>query len=224
MLCKRLFLTIACLPAILCLRTPASAQLWVSHYLVSLGPNDATSGQVTDHAGNVLLTGQVNQGDPNGLNLGNYSYITIKVDGQTGRILWVSHYSELGTGYSAALAIAVDSHNDVFVTGHAYGGAGSKDDYATAKLEGTTGRMLWVRHWDGQGNGNDSANALVVDSQDNVIVTGETDGGVAVGGQITTLKYRGTDGGCYGPLTIPVPTEGQMQAEGSLWIVPITSM
>jgi hypothetical protein len=95
-------------------------------------------------------------------------YLTVAYS-NAGAPLWTNRFNGAGSGDDYAQAIAVGGNGDVFVTGRSFGG--SSYDYATVAYSGT-GVPLWTNCCDGPGNGDDSANAIAVDSSGNVFVTG----------------------------------------------------
>jgi hypothetical protein len=66
--------------------------------------------------------------------------------------------------------MAMDDPGNVYVTG-ASRGSGVSDDYATVKYD-SSGLKLWVRRYNGPGNGLDVASDITVDDYGNVYVTG----------------------------------------------------
>ena len=83
---------------------------------------------------------------------------------------WAKRYNGPGNGSDYAVSLAVDAEGNVYVTGGS-AGVGSGDDYATIKYS-PTGVRLWVKRYNGPGNGTDIATALAVDAEGNVYVTG----------------------------------------------------
>ena len=81
--------------------------------------------------------------------------------------------------------MTVDDSGNVYVTG--YSTNGINYDFATIKYS-PNGASLWVRRYDGPGNGSDQADALVLDSDGNLYVTGWSvvNGG---GADYNTIKY-----------------------------------
>src|SRR5208283_308245 len=87
---------------------------------------------------------------------------------------------------SAAKAIAIDQANSVYVTGYSPGAA-TGNDIVTIKYD-NNGNQIWLQRYNGPGNGDDEGNAIAVDANGNVYVTGyET----VVGGgtEMVTIKY-----------------------------------
>ena len=129
--------------------------------------------------GNVYVTGTLIWG-------GSYAdYLTVKYD-TNGNLLWDRRYD--GSALDSAAALVVDSSDNVYVTGtinNVY--PANSADYATVKYD-TNGNELWVKQYD---NGyQDSATALVVDSSDNVYVTGASVNGCNGSADYATVKYN----------------------------------
>jgi len=101
-------------------------------------------------------------------------YATIKYDGQ-GNQLWVTRYNGPGNNIDDARALAVDDAGNVYVTGVSQSdrGNGIREDYATIKYDGN-GNELWAARYGGPGGGDNTANALAVDGEGNVYVTGRS--------------------------------------------------
>ncbi|MCC6182505.1 MAG: T9SS type A sorting domain-containing protein [Bacteroidia bacterium] len=94
---------------------------------------------------------------------------TIKYDA-TGTVVWVKHYDN--GGFDDANAITLDASSNVYVAGES-DGTGTGRDLVVVKYD-VNGNQLWVKRFNGVGNGNDIANALVVNSSGEVFVTGKT--------------------------------------------------
>jgi hypothetical protein len=140
--------------------------------------------------GNVYVTGWSDRG------IGTpQDYATVAYDA-SGNQLWVARYDGPANGVDLAAGyIAVDpSTGTVYVTGQSDGGSGTSDDYATVAYRASDGHQLWVKRYDGPGNGDDSARAIAVDpSAGNVYVTGASSGsGTSL--DYATVAYRASDG------------------------------
>jgi uncharacterized delta-60 repeat protein len=99
---------------------------------------------------------------------------------------WVARYNGAGNSDDIALAMAVDSAGNVYVTGYSLG-SGTGYDYATIKYD-ASGQQQWVAQYNGAGNSHDSAYAMAVDSAGNVYVTGSSVGS-GTGYDYVTIKY-----------------------------------
>ncbi|MCH8252175.1 MAG: SBBP repeat-containing protein, partial [Planctomycetes bacterium] len=145
------------------------------------GSVDIPNALTTDDAGNIYVTGQswVDQRD----------FYTFKMD-SLGNVLWTARYNGPGPflfAHDIAVDIALDSNGDIFVTGPS-NSATAFPDFATIKYRGSDGAQLWLDRYH---SSTDIAVDLIIDSQDNVYVTGFTEGQFH---HITTIKYRNSDG------------------------------
>ena len=92
---------------------------------------------------------------------------------------WVARYDGTSGVADWAYALAVDGSGNVYVTGKSYsginiGGYYNYDySYATVKYD-TAGKQLWAAHYDGPAGDDDVPQAIAVDSQGNVYVTGKS--------------------------------------------------
>ena len=147
-------------------------QQWAARYN-GLGPwddsGDKAEAIAVDGSGNVYVTGYAtgSAGDPD--------YATVKYD-SAGTQQWVAWYKgPLQYGEDLPRAIAVDGSGNVYVTGFVSLTGAEEGDYATVKYN-SAGAQQWARRYNGPGNADDKANALVVDGSGNVYVTGRSVG------------------------------------------------
>ena len=106
---------------------PAGQEQWVARYSgTGAGGNEGDS-IALDGAGNVYVTG-VSVGFGSG-----YDYATVKYN-SIGQEQWAARYNGPASGDDFATGIAVDSSNNVYVTGRSTG-LGTGFDYATVKYE-----------------------------------------------------------------------------------------
>ena len=157
---------------------------WVARYNGPGNGNDLVFAMAVDDIGNVYVTGESYD------NESRLDYTTIKYD-ENGRQRWVATYNGPGNYNDSAKAIVLDAFGNVYVTGYSYGGAETRQDYATIKYN-SSGRRLWVARYAGPSgpphSAYDIANAITVDNSGNVYVTGYSDGG-ATSYDYATVKY-----------------------------------
>jgi hypothetical protein len=158
----------------------AGVPLWTNRYKGPGSGDNFADAVAVDGSNNVIVMG-ISYGS-GGV---NPDYATIKYS-SAGVPLWTNRYNGPGNSWEGAHAVVVDGSNNVIVTGESYG-SGSSYDYATIKYS-SVGVPLWTNRYNGSANGYDGANALAVDGNNNVIVTGQSAGS---GGypDYATLKY-----------------------------------
>ncbi|MBX2992768.1 MAG: SBBP repeat-containing protein, partial [Bacteroidetes bacterium] len=156
----------------------AGTEEWVTRYNGPGNMNDYGSAIAVDVDRNVYVTG-TSTGDGT-----QFDYATIKYN-STGVEQWLSVYNGPGNAIDDALALYI-ANGDVYVTGMSVG-AGTYNDIATIKYNGA-GVQQWVARYNREGYSDDKANAIAVDSNRNVYVTGSS----RVSGSFndyTTIKY-----------------------------------
>jgi len=122
---------------------------------------------------------------------------------------WVRRYNGPGNSEDHAYALSVDSSGNVYVTGWSPG-SGTGLDYATIKYS-PSGDTLWVKRYNGPGNGSDYAYALAVDGSGNVYVTGWSYGSGS-SSDYATIKYS------------PCVKAGDANGDGSVLLPDIVSI
>ena len=121
---------------------------------------------VVDYAGNVIVTGtSVGSGT-------HFDFATIKYS-NTGVPLWTNRFNR--NSEDAAIGLAVDRGNNVFVHGYSSDAITLRYDN-TVVAYSSTGQFLWSNFYNGPGNDDDSANAIALDGEGNVFVTGYSRG------------------------------------------------
>lgn len=139
--------------------------------------------------------------------------------GQTLGAAWVARVESAPGGDGRSSAIAVDAVGDVYVAGAVYNGdpgsGGTGLDYLTVKYSGATGSKIWSAQYNGTGNGDDVAAALVVDPSGHLWVTGHAFNGDPVNGgssdDIVTLEYDSATGALVDTRVYNGPGNGQDQ-------------
>jgi uncharacterized delta-60 repeat protein len=140
----------------------SGTQKWVKRY-TSSDYDDEGVDIVVDHAGNIIVTG-VSAAKSSG-----NDFFTIKY-APGGTVKWAKRYDGPIDGGDKATAVAVDSQNNVYVTG-ASEGEDTGWDFCTIKYS-AGGTLLWAKRWNSKYNRGDGATAIVVDPYDGIYVTG----------------------------------------------------
>ena len=176
-------------------RAATGAQLWIRRYH---GPRGGSAGAasvaVSPSGRTVFVTGTstpIRNGRP------DLDYATVAYRAATGARLWVSRYNGPGNRRDQASSVAVSpTGRTVFVTGSSNRSrkGNSNLDYATVAYRAATGARVWARRYNGPGNNQDFA-AAVVPSPDGrtVFVTG-TSAGVHSHDDWATVAYRAATG------------------------------
>jgi DNA-binding beta-propeller fold protein YncE len=149
------------------------AQLWISHFNVKTGLNQAKSLVVSHDGKAVNVTGYV----PAAKGSGN-DYLTEAYNAATGALLWQSRYAGAASGNDQGRAVAISPDDStVYVTGRSMGASTGYDD-ATIAYTAATGAARWTKRYAGAPGGYDSDDpAGVVISPDGgtVYVTGTSE-------------------------------------------------
>jgi len=141
--------------------------------------NSEASGLALDHLGNVLVTGMAKYFSF------YFQYGTFAIN-SNGSPVWTNYYPQPPAGVNAATSVAVDSANNSYVTGYSSGTNGT-NNIVTIKYS-PSGNQIWLQQYNGLNSGTDAGNAIAVDKNGNVYVTGyETLPGGGTG--IVTIKY-----------------------------------
>lgn len=164
--------------------------LWEKRYSSSGANEDKAAAVAVDASGNVFVTGSSRN------TTGFTSYHTLKYASADGAQLWTKRYTS--NLYSEATAIAVDSAGNAIVTGNSSSSETGNDCY-TVKYAAADGAILWSKRSDGDDYA--GANAVALDANGNVIITGissgrrDTDGGsISTGFDYYTVKYAAATG------------------------------
>ncbi len=134
----------------------------------SVGSSDSAQGLIIDNLGNIYVAGYTH-------NKGSSSDFTVAKYDTNGTQLWVSKYDYI-TETDRALSIALDSSNNVYITGRSDSDASnliSNDDIVTIKYN-TNGIQQWAVRYNGIGNLIDTGRIVKVSAAGNVYVGGRT--------------------------------------------------
>ncbi|MEO0091697.1 MAG: SBBP repeat-containing protein [candidate division WOR-3 bacterium] len=165
--------------------------IWTRRYNGPGNNYDEARAIAVDNYGNVYVAGR-----SYGSTM-TYDCLTIKYD-SLGQELWTARYNGPGNSYDAVYAMIIDNQGNVYITGTAYT---TNYDYLTIKYN-SSGQELWVQTYNGLGNSTDYANAITLDQQGNVYVTGNSYGSgsnldyltikySASGQELWTARYNG---------------------------------
>jgi hypothetical protein len=190
--------------------------IWVARYNGPGNGSDYAQAIGVDSSGNVYITG-----GSTGVST-SLDYATIKYD-SAGNQLWVARYDGPASGNDFAVALAVGTSGNVYVTGSS-GGIGTSDDYATIKYD-STGNQLWLARYDGPAHGTDQPAAIALGPNENVHVTGASTGTNTSsdyatvqydsnGNQIWVARYVGPAGGYDAATSIAVDGVGRVNVTG----------
>jgi len=174
--------------------------------------NDRAFDITIDGDGNLIVVGNfngsVNFGGGSLASVGGNDIYILKLESD-GDYIWCEAFGS--TGHDTSWSVAVDAYNDIIVGGYFgasidFGGgalsfAGAEDLFV-AKFEGADGDHLWSR---GAGNtGSDRVNDVAIASDGDVVIIGEFDGTINLGGanlasagHTDILVARYTSGGTH---------------------------
>ena len=190
--------------------------LWIRRFTSLSRHDDQVKALTVDWGGNVIVTGKSVRGP---YSFGG-DFATIKYS-PSGDSVWVRYYQGPAFDDDSPAALAVDEVGNVYITG-ASTGVGTYYDYATIKYA-PNGDTMWVRRYNGPGNGNDQATALAIDDSGNVYVTGESFGSGnarefvtikynSVGDSIWVRRYKGIENGDN------IATDLSLDAKGNVYV------
>lgn len=116
--------------------------------------------------------------------------VFVIIHAKTQTLNWVANFNGKANSNDAITAIAADASGNIYVTGYADNKT-TGTDYVTIKYN-SLGVQQWTAVYDGEGNGNDYANAICTDNAGNIYVTGTSDAQTAarVNNNAVTIKYN----------------------------------
>jgi uncharacterized delta-60 repeat protein len=170
--------------------------IWDERYDARRNGHDVATAAALDSDGNVIITGRSEYSKSKNIDVLHYDYFTIKYNANNGSVAWDDRYDnkDVANARDEAAAIAVDLSGNVYVTGRSQG-SGLDFDIVTIKYLPNGARD---KNWgtDGvvrfDGNYNDEAVAIGVDSAGNVYVTGHSFNGQD--NDYITIKYDSSNG------------------------------
>ncbi len=173
-------------------------QQWETRYDGPDGWDEAWN-IILDPAGNVYVTG-----NSAGIGTGD-DYCTIKYN-NSGVQQWAARFSGPGASNDYCNWVAPDANGNVYVTGIVGDGAGNPQNIVTIGYN-SAGAEQWVQTYNGTGNEFDSGNAITVDNQGNVFVTGGSDNPNNT--DFITIKYSSTIG--IQPISSEIPQKFSLE-------------
>jgi uncharacterized delta-60 repeat protein len=194
---------------------------------------DSAKAIAVDASGNVYVTGRATVDEPPCEDIFNCDYATVKY-GSDGTQLWVALYNGSGDHLDEATAITLDNSGNVYVTGtSSYYASGSiAREYATIKYD-DDGNQQWVARYHGPVQGDDRANAVAVDADGCVYVTGFSAGRQyerdevsysiwdyatvkydTDGDQLWAARYSRPDGGYSSAVALALDNSGNVYVTG----------
>ncbi len=210
---------------VLTVSSPLSAQVieeWVIRENGRGNGPDYAKDIVIDQDGNIIVTGYCDRSlHPDWV---DYDFATAKYD-NSGNTIWIARYPGLVDENDKAYALALDEAGNVYVTG---AGSGHADDYTTIKYN-SDGVQQWMAQYTSPGNYYDKPNAIAVDSEGNVYVTGYSNTRSFYNHDYTTIKYNssgqeqwiaiydGTGGEDDEAKAIVVDTDGNVYVTGDCY-------
>ncbi|MBK8553188.1 MAG: SBBP repeat-containing protein [Ignavibacteria bacterium] len=153
-------------------------QQWAARYTSAVSSASAIA---LDQSGNVYVAGAIN-GLTSNSDLAAFKY------NSSGVLQWARSLGGTGNSIDGAFSIAVDGSGNVYITGFSYN-TGTLNDYTTIKYN-SAGVLQWARGYNGTGNNVDFAYRIVLDSSDNVYVTGWSRGSGTSDDDYATIKYN----------------------------------
>lgn len=195
----------------------SGVQQWVARYNGSANSLDEAFSIALDSSGSVYVTGgSLGSGTLN-------DYTTIKYS-PAGAQQWMRGFNGSGNNADFATKVITDKSANVYVTGYSRGSGSSDDDFATIKYN-SSGTELWVRIYQGQGDGFDQAQSIATDESGNVYVTGRSFGDGtqydyatikynSSGDSLWVQRYNGTENSSDYSRTITVDNSGNVYVTG----------
>ncbi len=95
-------------------------------------------------------------------------------------------------GANQASAVAVAPNGDLVTVGYSTSYGASSFDVFVARLDGSTGSVIWARVWGSSGE--DAGNAVAFAANGDVVLTGYTKGFGAGNSDVIVLRVNGTNG------------------------------
>jgi len=158
---------------------PNGDTLWVRRYNGSENNDDFGNAIQIDAQGNCYVTGAATTST-------DLDFLTIKYDAN-GNQVWAVLFDGPAHGVDFPSSNAIDAAGNIYDVGYISTTASGRD-YCTIKYN-NNGVQQWVSTYNGPGNALDEAFSIVLDGQNNVYITGNSNGG-STGDDYCTIKYN----------------------------------
>ncbi len=166
----------------------AGVQQWASLYN-NAGVNvDEAYAMDMDASGNVYVTGYSWGGGAN-----DFDVATIKYN-NSGAQQWVRRYNGPGSKFDSGQDIKVAPSGDIYVCGYARAVVGITNYESLLIKINAAGTFQWAQTYDGPGADYDRANALLVQNNGNVAITGRSVGTTSTAQDMLLINYNGVTG------------------------------
>lgn len=160
------------------------SQLWAQTYDGPGNFNDEGRDIALDGGGNVYVTGP---SDTFYNSQPNADMVLLKYN-NSGTLQWRRVYDSPGHGYEYSKRLAIDSQNNIIVVGYGFI-TGNGNDYYIMKYN-SSGNFQWFRNYNYGTNTFEEPHGMVIDSQNNIIVTGQGITSTQAGtNDYVTVKY-----------------------------------
>lgn len=158
-------------------------KLWNRRFNGTGNSSDYPADMVIDKYNNIYVAGRSWGGSST-----KNDYLTLKYN-PAGELLWSRRFDWLVSRNDVAYAIALDSNENVYVTGYATAAFNGNElyDMVTVKYN-TEGDQKWVRSFIGYGDASDWGYSINCDSKGNILVSGFTRS-LMTGHDIISVKY-----------------------------------
>ena len=144
--------------------------VWSVSYNSPANGNDWANAMAVDANGDVVVAGHEDRFD---LRQG-FNWLVRKYS-KKGELIWSKTYNSPADRWDGAYGVAIDSRGNILVAGREFRpDLGQSFNWLVRKYD-SSGKLIWGRRYNGDGNGWDGANAVAVDGKGNVLVAGRED-------------------------------------------------
>ena len=161
---------------------PNGRQLWAARY--DNGDNDDAEALAIDHLGNIYVTGRTEIDDIYGH---HYNCTTLRYSPDSNIPDWIAIYDGPDHESDKGVDIAIDQSGFVYVLCDSYNSS-MNSDIVTIKYSPDTNVPLWTARYNGPDNNGDYPEAVAVDDNGNIYVTGRSRSNTT-NDDYVTIKY-----------------------------------